>query len=153
MRCADINYYYCYSPNAKKIISPADRELLEQHGAAVVECSWVRVQEVPWSRIGGKCERLRTLPSCILVHTMYPNSNNIIIYSTLPHRSKHSQLRQTLAPKLRRSTRRLFLHLRARRLGQGDPQTLPLRRRVYRNQREAPKAVRCLRDGGRRQED
>lgn len=50
----------CYRPNAKKTISPADRELLEQHGAAVVECSWVRVQEVPWSRIGGKCERLCT---------------------------------------------------------------------------------------------
>lgn len=31
---------------------------MEQHGAAVVECSWVRVKEVPWSRIGGKCERL-----------------------------------------------------------------------------------------------
>ena len=24
----------------------------------MVECSWVRVQEIPWSRIGGKCERL-----------------------------------------------------------------------------------------------
>jgi len=48
-----------YRPNAKKIISPADRELMEQYGAAVVECSWVRVKEVPWSRIGGKCERLR----------------------------------------------------------------------------------------------
>lgn len=46
------------SPNAKKVVSPADRELLEQHGAAVVECSWVRVKEVPWPRIGGKCERL-----------------------------------------------------------------------------------------------
>ncbi|OAP65375.1 hypothetical protein AYL99_01347 [Fonsecaea erecta] len=46
------------SPNAKQLLSPADRELLEQHGAAVVECSWVRVQEVPFSRIGGKCERL-----------------------------------------------------------------------------------------------
>lgn len=46
------------SPNAKKIVSAADRELLEQFGAAVVECSWVRVKEVPWSRIGGKCERL-----------------------------------------------------------------------------------------------
>lgn len=45
-------------PNAKKIVSPADRELLEQYGAAVVECSWVRIKEVPWSRIGGKCERL-----------------------------------------------------------------------------------------------
>ncbi|OJJ89610.1 ribosome biogenesis TSR3 family protein [Aspergillus glaucus CBS 516.65] len=56
------------SPNAKKIISPADRELLETHGAAVVECSWVRVQEVPWSRIGGKCERL--LPYLIAANTV-----------------------------------------------------------------------------------
>ena len=46
------------SPNAKSVISPADRELLEQFGAAVVECSWVRIKEVPWSKIGGKCERL-----------------------------------------------------------------------------------------------
>ncbi|KIX00985.1 uncharacterized protein Z518_10051 [Rhinocladiella mackenziei CBS 650.93] len=46
------------SPNAKRVLSPADRDLLEQHGAAVVECSWARVQEIPWSRIGGKCERL-----------------------------------------------------------------------------------------------
>ncbi|CAI7632477.1 unnamed protein product [Penicillium pancosmium] len=56
------------SPNAKKIISPADRELMEQHGAAVVECSWVRVKEVPWSRIGGKCERL--LPYLIAANTV-----------------------------------------------------------------------------------
>jgi len=46
------------SPNAKRTISPADRELMEQYGAAVVECSWARVKEVPWAKIGGKCERL-----------------------------------------------------------------------------------------------
>ena len=46
------------SPNAKKVISPKDNELLEQYGAAVVECSWVRIKEVPWAKIGGKCERL-----------------------------------------------------------------------------------------------
>ena len=40
------------------MLSQADRELLERYGAAVVECSWVRIKEVPWSRIGGKCERL-----------------------------------------------------------------------------------------------
>jgi pre-rRNA-processing protein TSR3 len=45
-------------PNAKRTLSAADKELLEQYGAAVVECSWVRIKEVPWSRIGGKCERL-----------------------------------------------------------------------------------------------
>jgi pre-rRNA-processing protein TSR3 len=47
------------SPKAKKILSGADKELLEQYGAAVVECSWNRVSEVPFARIGGKCERLR----------------------------------------------------------------------------------------------
>lgn len=46
------------SPNAKQILSSADTELLERYGAAVVECSWVRIKEIPWSRIGGKCERL-----------------------------------------------------------------------------------------------
>ena len=46
------------SPKAKKIISSADNDLLEQFGAAVVECSWKRVDEVPFARIGGKCERL-----------------------------------------------------------------------------------------------
>ncbi|KAI9710580.1 MAG: ribosome biogenesis protein tsr3 [Bogoriella megaspora] len=46
------------SPKAKKILSAEDKELLEQYGAAVVECSWKRVDEVPFSRIGGKCERL-----------------------------------------------------------------------------------------------
>lgn len=46
------------SPKAKTIISPADRPLLEQYGAAVVEASWKRIDEVPFSRIGGKCERL-----------------------------------------------------------------------------------------------
>ncbi|KAH8697134.1 hypothetical protein BGW36DRAFT_378034 [Talaromyces proteolyticus] len=56
------------SPNAKRILSPADRDLLEQYGAAVVECSWVRVKEVPWSRIGGKCERL--LPYLIAANSV-----------------------------------------------------------------------------------
>ncbi|KAI1831623.1 hypothetical protein DTO006G1_4440 [Penicillium roqueforti] len=56
------------SPNAKRIVSPADKDIMEQHGAAVVECSWVRVKEVPWSRIGGKCERL--LPYLIAANTV-----------------------------------------------------------------------------------
>ncbi|KAK9375888.1 uncharacterized protein V1513DRAFT_376819, partial [Lipomyces chichibuensis] len=46
------------SPNGKVPVSPSDREILEEHGAAVVECSWARVQEIPWSRIGGRHERL-----------------------------------------------------------------------------------------------
>lgn len=48
------------SPNAKSVVSAADKELLEQYGAAVVECSWAKIKEVPWGKIGGKCERLCT---------------------------------------------------------------------------------------------
>ncbi|KAL8766735.1 MAG: hypothetical protein Q9209_006557 [Squamulea sp. 1 TL-2023] len=46
------------SPNAKTLISPLDASLLKTYGAAVVECSWVRISEVPWAKIGGKHERL-----------------------------------------------------------------------------------------------
>src|ERR1700710_1252801 len=56
--CRYVCSAYKSSPKAKTVPSPADRELLEQYGAAVVECSWVRLSEVPFSRIGGKCERL-----------------------------------------------------------------------------------------------
>ncbi|KAF2129847.1 DUF367-domain-containing protein [Dothidotthia symphoricarpi CBS 119687] len=46
------------SPKARKILSREDKELMEQYGAAVVEASWKRIDEVPFGRIGGKCERL-----------------------------------------------------------------------------------------------
>lgn len=46
------------SPKGKKIVSREDKELLDQYGAAVVEASWNRIDEVPFGKIGGKCERL-----------------------------------------------------------------------------------------------
>ncbi|KAF1980957.1 DUF367-domain-containing protein [Aulographum hederae CBS 113979] len=46
------------SPKARKVVSPADKETLEQYGAAVVEASWKRIEEVRWGKIGGRCERL-----------------------------------------------------------------------------------------------
>nr|POE48899.1 ribosome biogenesis protein tsr3 [Quercus suber] len=46
------------SPKAKNVISPADRGILEQYGAAVVEASWNRIEEVPFSKIGGPNQRL-----------------------------------------------------------------------------------------------
>jgi pre-rRNA-processing protein TSR3 len=46
------------TPNGKHTLSPADSEIMDQHGAAVVECSWARTQEIQWSKVGGKCERL-----------------------------------------------------------------------------------------------
>ncbi|KAJ4292929.1 ribosome biogenesis protein tsr3 [Collariella sp. IMI 366227] len=56
------------TPNGKQTLSPADRPLLEQYGAAVVECSWARTQEVQWSKVGGKCERL--LPYLVAANTV-----------------------------------------------------------------------------------
>lgn len=46
------------SPKAKSLISPADKSILEQYGAAVVEASWKRIEEVPFTRIGGPNQRL-----------------------------------------------------------------------------------------------
>ncbi|RYP78980.1 hypothetical protein DL770_006775 [Monosporascus sp. CRB-9-2] len=56
------------TPNGKHTLSPADRELMEQYGAAVVECSWARTKEVQWSKVGGRCERL--LPYLVAANTV-----------------------------------------------------------------------------------
>ncbi|CDK25561.1 unnamed protein product [Kuraishia capsulata CBS 1993] len=46
------------SPNGQGLVCPDDREIVETQGAAVVECSWARIEEIPFNRIGGKHERL-----------------------------------------------------------------------------------------------
>lgn len=46
------------SPNGKHVVCPDDREIVEEQGAAVVECSWARLEEVPFNKIGGPHERL-----------------------------------------------------------------------------------------------
>lgn len=56
------------TPNGKHTLSPADRGLLEQYGAAVVECSWARTGEVQWAKVGGRCERL--LPYLVAANTV-----------------------------------------------------------------------------------
>ena len=56
------------TPNGKHTISPADRELMDAYGAAVVECSWARTKEVQWNKVGGKCERL--LPYLVAANTV-----------------------------------------------------------------------------------
>lgn len=46
------------SPSGKTVVCPDDKELVENYGAAVVECSWARLEEIPFNKIGGKHERL-----------------------------------------------------------------------------------------------
>lgn len=113
------------SPNAKRILSPADKDLLEQYGAAVVECSWVRVKEVPWSRIGGKCERLRMELEAAFYYTVF-----LTFFSTLPCCCKLGKLRTSMAAQLRRSAGSMLLHLRTRGLGRRGAEALLLWSRI-----------------------
>ena len=46
------------SPNATQSISPADAELVREHGASVIDCSWARLDEIPFAKIRAREERL-----------------------------------------------------------------------------------------------
>ena len=39
------------SPQGKGVVSPADRECVQNNGVGVVDCSWARLDEVPWSKM------------------------------------------------------------------------------------------------------
>lgn len=47
------------SPKGTQPVSPADRDMVAQSGLAVVECSWARLDEVPFNKIASPNERLR----------------------------------------------------------------------------------------------
>lgn len=53
-------------PKGTEVVSPADRDIILQNGLAVVECSWARLDEIPFGKIHSPHERLRMLP--FLVH-------------------------------------------------------------------------------------
>ncbi|KAG0764839.1 hypothetical protein G6F62_004361 [Rhizopus arrhizus] len=46
------------SPVGEKAVSPADRKIVELYGAGVVDCSWARLDEVPFAKIRGPTDRL-----------------------------------------------------------------------------------------------
>ncbi|WWD16512.1 hypothetical protein CI109_100939 [Kwoniella shandongensis] len=46
------------TPKGKKVISPSDDEIIQMSGLAVVECSWARLDEVPFGKIKSPYERL-----------------------------------------------------------------------------------------------
>jgi pre-rRNA-processing protein TSR3 len=41
----------CLSPAATHVVSPADRALVARAGVAVVNCSWARLEDVPFRRL------------------------------------------------------------------------------------------------------
>ncbi|KIY69451.1 DUF367-domain-containing protein [Cylindrobasidium torrendii FP15055 ss-10] len=46
------------SPKGTSVLSPADRDIVQEGGLAVVECSWARLDEIPFSKISSPHERL-----------------------------------------------------------------------------------------------
>ncbi|KAJ7091481.1 DUF367-domain-containing protein [Mycena belliarum] len=46
------------SPKGTQVISPADRDIILNGGLAVVECSWARLDDVPFGKIASPHERL-----------------------------------------------------------------------------------------------
>ena len=50
----------CMSPMGKDCVSPADKEVVAAHGAAVIDCSWAKIEETPFHRM--KTNHPRLLP-------------------------------------------------------------------------------------------
>lgn len=46
------------TPNATQALSPADAHIVAENGIAVVECSWARLDEVPFGKLKSPNERL-----------------------------------------------------------------------------------------------
>lgn len=56
------------TPAGTRVISPADRQTLSECGLAVVDCSWARLEDVPFGRLPKGNERL--LPYLVAANTV-----------------------------------------------------------------------------------
>ena len=93
-------------PKGTRVISPSDREIILSSGLAVVECSWARLDDVPFGKIASPHERLCEF-------SLYPSTRRLqfpISSSTISPGDEPDKLRKTMATELRRSPRSSVLH-------------------------------------------
>lgn len=57
-----------FSPSATQTLSPSDKEIIEKHGIAVVDCSWAALEDVPFEKIPKRNQRL--LPFFVAANTV-----------------------------------------------------------------------------------
>lgn len=106
-------------PKGTQPISPADRDIVEANGVAVVECSWARLEEVPFGKIASPHERLR--------NTLFPIIRDrplTSLHSAVSYRNKSRQLRPPMEIELCRGSRSSFLHNWLRHLRRGSTEAL-----------------------------
>lgn len=48
----------CLSPMGKQCVSPADTEIVKDHGVSVIDCSWAKLEETPFHRMKSNHPRL-----------------------------------------------------------------------------------------------
>ncbi|KAF8983807.1 ribosome biogenesis protein tsr3 [Entomortierella lignicola] len=48
----------CMTPNGQQAVSPSDRDVVKEHGLAVVDCSWAKLGDVPFKKLRAGHDRL-----------------------------------------------------------------------------------------------